>query len=550
MNKDIIYIDTDDDITSIIGKIKGSKEKIVALVPPKRTGVLQSAVNLRLLARTAKSSDKNLVIVTNNKALIALTAVAKIPVAKNLQSKPEIAEIAALEFDDGEDIIEGAKLPVGELVKTTDYTKTPSEEDIAEDIGTINIDNDEAQYVPPTTPGATAIKPDRPAKKPIKVPNFPEFRKKLFLGIAGGVLFVIFMIWAIWFAPAATVIVTAKTEAAPVSMTLTLGGSQASDVNKNIVSTVTKTIKKDISVDFTATGQKKLGDKATGTMTLSNGSDSNSRNVPAGSVFSRNGLDFVTNSSVTVPGAYVSDGKIVAGQRNVSVTAIEVGDEYNLGAGAYQSSVGGITAYGGQMSGGNSHDAIVVTQDDILKASEALVDLPTGTYKQQLIKQFKNGETVISDSFEIERADSVSAPLVGAEAVNGKAKLTSSTTFSLTAIAKSELEPFLREAINKQIDGNGQRVYSNGIDKVSVSGYVKSDSSTTVNIAATGQIGPNITESQVKDLVKGKNFGDTQLILGGVKNISDVDVKFSYFWVNTIPSDTAKIRVKFVVENA
>ena len=47
MNKDIIYIDVEDDITAIIGKIKASKEKIVALVPPKRIGVLQSAVNLR-----------------------------------------------------------------------------------------------------------------------------------------------------------------------------------------------------------------------------------------------------------------------------------------------------------------------------------------------------------------------------------------------------------------------------------------------------------------------------------------------------------------------
>ena len=49
--KDIIYIDVEDDITAIIGKIKESKEKIIALVPPKRIGVLQSAVNLRLLAR-------------------------------------------------------------------------------------------------------------------------------------------------------------------------------------------------------------------------------------------------------------------------------------------------------------------------------------------------------------------------------------------------------------------------------------------------------------------------------------------------------------------
>ena len=45
MQKDVIYIDIDDDITAIIGKIKKSKEQIVAIVPPKRNGAMQSAVN-------------------------------------------------------------------------------------------------------------------------------------------------------------------------------------------------------------------------------------------------------------------------------------------------------------------------------------------------------------------------------------------------------------------------------------------------------------------------------------------------------------------------
>src|SRR5688500_4053660 len=114
MNKDIIYIDVEDDITAIIGKVKDAKEKIVALVPPKRVGVLQSAVNLRLLARTATQTGKHLVLITNNAALTALAASAKIPVAKNLQSKPEVPEIAALDIDNGEDIIDGAQLPIGE----------------------------------------------------------------------------------------------------------------------------------------------------------------------------------------------------------------------------------------------------------------------------------------------------------------------------------------------------------------------------------------------------------------------------------------------------
>src|SRR6266542_89775 len=118
MNKDVIYIDVEDDITAIIGKVKDAKEKIVALVPPKRVGVLQSAVNLRLLLRAAGQADKRLVVITNNSALTALAAAAKIPIAKNLQSKPEVPEITALDVDNGEDIIDGASLPIGDHART------------------------------------------------------------------------------------------------------------------------------------------------------------------------------------------------------------------------------------------------------------------------------------------------------------------------------------------------------------------------------------------------------------------------------------------------
>lgn len=50
-SKAVIYIDTEDDITAIIDRVKAAKSDIVALVPPKRTGVLQSVVNLKLLRR-------------------------------------------------------------------------------------------------------------------------------------------------------------------------------------------------------------------------------------------------------------------------------------------------------------------------------------------------------------------------------------------------------------------------------------------------------------------------------------------------------------------
>ncbi|MEI6850914.1 MAG: hypothetical protein WCK26_03030 [Candidatus Saccharibacteria bacterium] len=553
MNKDIIYIDTEDDITAIIGKIKASSEDTVALVPPKRTGVLQSAVNLRLLSRTAEKNKKKLVLITNNKALIALSAPAKIPVAKNLQANPEIAEIAALEIDDGEDIIDGSSLPIGELVKTTDYSKS---DDISDDISTIDIDGEGPEYIPESSDGPDSKKPYKKSKKSdIKVPNFPQFRKKLFLGIAGGVLLLIFLVWAIWFAPAATIIITAKTEPAPVSQTLKLGGTTPTDVSKNIIQTVIKQSKKDISVEFTATGTKDMGQKSTGTITIENCDDTNPIVIPAGTAFVTAGKQYLSNSQATIPGLSGSSHNCQidgtgAGTANVAVTAGQSGESYNINATAY--SIAGVSGFvyanGSAMAGGTTRMATVVTAADVQTASQALVDLPTNDSKSQLTKQFTNGEKVITDSFTVDRAAAVSVPAIGAEATT-KAKLTSQTTFSLTGIAKSELVEFLDASLKKQTDSN-QRVYNNGFDKVVLSGYLKDDQGSFVNIGAVGQIGPKIDDASIKNEVKGKHYGDVQSLIKKEKGVTDVDVKFSYFWVTTVPNDVKKIKVEFVLSDA
>ena len=550
MNKDIIYIDTEDDITAIIGKIKSSKEKIVALVPPKRTGVLQSAVNLRLLSRMAGKNSKNLVLITNNKSLIALSATAKIPYAKNLQSKPEIAEIAALEIDDGEDIIDGAQLPIGELAKTVD-AKTG--DDVTDDLSAIDIDGEGPKN------GSMASKESvKKAKNKVKVPNFSRFRKKLFLGIAAGVALVIFLIWAIWFAPSAKIIITAKTDPAPVSETVILGGTSPSDINKNTIQSITKQIKKDMSVEFTATGTKDVGEKATGTIKIENCESTGSFSISVGTIFvSSSNLNFVSNSSVIVPGfsGTVKDCQndgTGAGVANVNVTAQQSGTDYNIAATDYSiSGVSGfVYAQGSAMTGGTTRVATVVTADDVQKASQALVDLPSNDVKQQLTKQFTNGEIVITDSFSIDRAAAVSVPAIGAEAT-GKAKLTSSTTFSMTAIAKSELEPFLNESINKQIsDSKTQRIYNNGINKVKLTGYQKNEQNSTVNISTVGQIGPKIDKEAIKKQAEGKHYGDVQSTLEDIKGVDSVDIKFSYFWVTTVPNDNNKVQVEFKITNA
>ncbi len=563
MNKDVIYIDVDDDVTAIIGKIKNAKEKIVALVPPKRVGVLQSAVNLRLLERMAKNAKKQLVLITNNQALVALAANAQIPVAKNLQSKPEVAEIPAIVVDNGDDIIDGAQIPVGDHAKTVkvkDGTRTPS--DMRSDAieGTnLDIDDDTIDVTPLAAPvaarGGTRAAATRGKKSP-KLPNFDIFRKKLVLIIAGGAALTALLIWMFVFAPAATVVITASTAPSPVRATVKLGGTEATNYEKGILSSVSQQNKKDETVEFEATGVGKVGDKASGTIEFRNYESPNPITIPAGTKLTTNGRTYVTTQAGTAGGAgFMSEGT----SDPVAIQATEVGAEYNVDAGTLFAVEGhnssGATYFRARaesaIDGGSSKEVKVVSADDIERAKGQLVGASIDEAKADLLKKFTNGEIIVDGSFTVTRGKAVSSPAVDQEVAEGtKPKLTIATTYSVQAVAKTELETYLKASLSAKLDPN-QKIYSTGGDTATLSNFQKDDDdSMTASVTATGRIGPNIDEAAIKETVKGKIYGEVQQELQQTDGIKDVDIEFSYFWVRRVPNDVNKIKIEFKVDTA
>lgn len=552
MNKDVIYIDVEDDITAIIGKVKDAKQKIVALVPPKRIGILQSTVNLRLLARASDQAGKHLVIITSNPALMALAAAAKLPVAKNLQSKPELAEIAALDIDDGEDVIDGSQLPVGDLASTAATTplQIVSVNNPAIDTA---IDANAAEAVPgralPPAPGQLPGKAR--TKSGIKVPNFSDFRKKLILIIAAGVLLIGFLVWALFFAPRATVQITARTSDSSVNNNVTLGDSLKTDLVANTLKTATQETKKSASVEFDATGTKDVGEKSKGIVKLSKQSLT-VVTIPAGTqLITTGGLVFTTNSTATLPAA-TSDPSCFPSfcpqTTNVDATASGSGTKYNAATGSLTGAPTGVSAsFTGPTSGGTDKVITVVTQDDVKKATEQLKIQDVEAIKKELRTKLGKDVVVIDQSYKASDAAPTTVPVVDQEVVAGtKPKLTSDVTYSLSGVDKNELNDYLDAHFTKQLEGlKDQRTYDNGADKVTFTNVNGVESGFTASIVATAQIGPKIEDSTIKESSKGKRYGEIQSSLEAIQGVDSVDVKFWPFWVNTAPNDVKKINVEF-----
>ncbi|MEO5949147.1 MAG: hypothetical protein ABIP74_01980 [Candidatus Saccharimonas sp.] len=542
MQKDVIYIDVEDDITAIIGKVKASEHKIVALVPPKRTGAIQSAVNLKLVQRAADTAGKRLVLISNNAALVALAASASIPVARNLQSKPELAEIPVLEVDEDDDIIDGSKIRDG----------TKADEAVDSAVEDIDATDDITPAIP-AKKSREALGVAALAKARIKIPNFDTFRKRLFIIIGAVIALSVFLIWALVFAPNAKIIVTARTTDSQLNTKVTLGDTLATSLKDGTLKTVTKTSKKTVSVPFTATGQKDVGEKATGTVRFKPTDTSiflQGATIPAKTAVTINSKVFYTDDKVVFD-SNESAGSLAAG-KTMTVTAAGSGTSYNGFSGAASGPSGFSTTFTVPASGGTDKTITVVQQSDIDAVSTGVgTTTDQDAAKVALKAAFGDTYVLLSDSFKQDTSGVKAVPAVGAESADGKGALSGDIVYTMIGAPKVELSIFLDAYFKQQIDGMAnQKIYRNGLSTVAFTNFARSDTSTTATIAATGKYGPLINEKDIKSNAKGKRFGEIQSNIQAIPGVDSVDIKFSPFWVTAAPNDDAKIQVEFNVNGS
>lgn len=540
--KDTIYIDTEDDITAIIGKVKEATTSIVALVPPKRIGALQSIVNLKLLNRAAESAKKRIVLITNDHTLTGLAAGLEIPVAKNLQSKPEVPEAQTSATTPDDDIINGAELPVGELEKTADIAVAAAATDA---IPSLDI-TDAADEKKPLAATAAARAPKKRAAAGAGIPNFSKFRKKILLLGGLGAFALIFLIWAIFFAGHATVAITAKTNVVNINKTLQLKPAVQLDPTQGVVPAVVKEVKKTVTTDFGATGKKDVGTKATGTVTFSTrDTEALGTTIPAGTVLtSKSGATYSTDSSVTI----TYDNRRGA---DVDITATASGAGYNGATGAISGAPSGISAtISASPSGGTDKTISVVSQDDFNKARDQLeqqASSDSSNQKSEVSKQFGNDVVVIQESFKTSLANPTSSPAVGQEAAN--AKMTAEATYRMVAVKRDDLKSVYDAYTTTQIDKKTQKIYRSGENKTTFSHFSEVENGFTVKAQASSQVGPNINEQLLAQSITGQRAGEIQERIQRIQGVDNVDVKFSPFWVTKTPKDTKKIDIKFVVND-
>lgn len=558
--RDLIYIDTDDDVTSIVSRIKASEEVVVALVPPKRIGVLQSVVNLRLLQRAAKSAHKRLAIVTTDPALMNLASGLAIPVAKNINAQAKILEVA----DDEEisDVIDGNNIIVdaGSSRSRSGGSSAAEDKEISAAVAAIETDdkikNDlDADGVPDDEQ-----EPVKPVKKKIKVPSVNSLRKKILIGGGVAVVVIGFLVWAIVFAPKAVITIQAKTSAVEIKKSLSLVPSGDKDTANGVLPPVVKQKKTNESVEFEATGSREVGEMAAGTVAFCydvpnyndyTGDKIAAVELEAGTLLYADGVQFTTDAPLSVKPGRNSNNQCET-YYSVKATAVKIGEEGNIS----QNTLMSVSGYSNlkaiaksDFTGGSKETVKVVQQSDVDAAVAQLRERGNSdAARDELMGQMSDSTVVIDGSFNVSQGDVKVTPGVGETPEGDGAKATASIelTYTLVGVNKDDLSDVLDAALKDQTDETKQKVYNNGIDSVKFSGFATANDGYTVTVTTNGHVGPVINEDDVKKQAVGKKSEEIKELLKQTDGVNDVSVTMSPFWVSSAPSEN-KITVNFEI---
>lgn len=535
--KDTIYIDIDDEITTIIDKLQSSPKKIVALVLPKRAAVFQSIVNMKLLKRTAEQSKKHVVLITSEAALMPLAGAVGLRVAKTLQSKPAVPESPTQGVPADGAVQDDEDKPVDTSASVGSLAGLPDDDD------TLEIDN----RAPVETPDKNTDKKKKPRNKKIRIPNFEKSRTKVVLGIVA--LCALIGLWVVAFRvlPRATIVLQTDTMIVDTEVEFVADVNVTEfDEENAILPATSKEFRKTDAEKVPATGQKDLGEKAKGTVTLSiECSPANyGLNIPAGTTVSTGNLSFVTQESAVLD--EMTSGCMLAD--TVSVVAGSAGEQYNVGAGQ-SFVVAGFSGVSGSnndgMTGGTSKIVKIVTKEDVDKAKDAIAKRAGDEAPEDLQEDLrKEGYFPLTDTLRAGEPTVTTSTNVGDEAA--EVTVTSTTVFTMIGVKEDNLEAIVEADAKTHIDASKQVIQDNGVSSATikvVQGAARGR--TTLSLSARVVAGPDLDEGALKQEVTGKKRGDIQSALGNRPGIRDVEVRYSPFWVQSTPRNTDKISIVF-----
>ncbi len=552
----VIYLEADEEITSVIDRVKNVSEGKIALVLPKRANLLQSIVNLKLLKRQIDGLGKEVSIVTTDKLGRNLASQVGFMVYQKLGEQPVEVEPkpgvqkplgAAIGYRTGKEIPKKEpQFQTGPSITDITYRKEPPK-------GPPKEEAKEASTPLKTTPIPTSSKPhheevpkpiSRGVSKPLpKKPHRLSSRSKRIILIISIVSVLIAALVCFIILPKAKVTLVLKGNVTEASFDATISKNTVSpDFEKAILPGQKITLEKEeTQKDLPCTGKKNIGQKATGTIIISNSYDENPQSLVDNTRFvASNGKTYRLVAGVTVPGAHVSGGNVVAGTTTANIQADDMGEDYNIASSHF--TIPGFAdtpkydkIYADTSSaikGGFTEVITVLSQSDVdSNKDKAVADL-SNKIKQEAESKYKD-KKIFLDGVQPEVIITPSIPI---DTESKKFDLKIKVKYDTLSSSSNDFNYLVAKKLASSLPAD-QELIQEGLEanKTLVSSFDKQTGQEMVKVDAKGFIITKVDKNKIKDQIGGKSQRDASSYLSTLKDVSEARVVLWPIWVRTVP---------------
>lgn len=550
-----IYLEQDEEITSVIDKIKNLDAKSIVLLVPKNAAIIQSIVNLKILKKEAQNLQKEIALVTQDKIGRNLASQAGLTVYDSTQSarpvvasappEPETSETIELDLSPKNDLIFGPKVKVHhydiqEKTPTSKISISAIKANFGRDLKKLP-DQEESLAYQEKSPWQKT-----PISQLVKKESKTSRSKIIFFS-----LLLLALVGLLYYFPQAVISINLQSQMMEKEINI-LADNNINKINQfnNSIPGELLEVENESSQSLNATGIQEIGDKSEGIVILINGTGDNQTVEQGAELKAASGQVFLAKEAVTVPKATASvdsSGNVTktSGRVSLKVQANQAGESYNITAASFTvSSNSKLMAESTEtMQGGLSKKITIVSQNDLDNAKASMLEEQSAKNLEQIIN--KAGEQkIISDSLENELLSYSADKKQGEE----------SSTFQATIKVKSRLisywEKDFREIIVKALSQEiavNQELLLTSQDEIVIKSTQNDYSMGKINILSSVKtnVVSKIDEAELKNTLSGKKteFALEQIRrMPGVSSVSLV-IKPSW-WSKSLPKLSKNIFIK------
>jgi hypothetical protein len=546
---EILYLEPDEEITSVIDKLRQATGRRISLVVPREATILQSVINLKLLAKEAANLQKEIGIVTADKIGRNLAAQVGLTVYESLKNPRPIYEPPSPEIS-SQEIIEVDMSEPAKKIETPHGLNVHHFQDGKPLPRSIerNFEAETKKFIPAPTVKTPHLKTKRHF-------NWDTFRKFFLPSLI--IVVALALTGSYFLLPKVKVSIKVISDNFQKSQEVKVGDAVNTDpqiLTGTFVESISSKEEK-----FSATGKKDLGGKAAGTITVYNNLDSNSHNFAAGAKLSSSGKTFVFRKAVVVPGAGVSSGKIVPGTVSAEIEAEKPGAEYNVSAGrftiidlpaAQQEVIYGQSTK--DLTGGFSKEVQVISQDDYDKAKVQILSELNAKINQDVQKQTE-GLVILDKALLLEQTGIKTSANVNDQATD----FTMSITERGRVIAYSEenFKNFVINLTSAQLPSDKMLTLGPDDKIVPVVKEIRYDQKILIlNTDMTAKLSSRLDVAQIKNDLLGKNKTAATNLLVSIGGIESYEINFTPAWwpLKNIPkySKSLNIELEYVPKSS